>query len=240
MPGGAAIAVPTLLLTRPRDQSLRVALAFRAAGGQGPILISPMLRIAPVPGLTALPDGPLIFTSENGVRAAMALGTLAGRRCYAVGPRTGAIARAAGAACADAGGDARSLRALIARDRPAGPLHHLRGSHVAGDLAAGLAADGVAVESHVVYDQRSQPLTDAARRALGSERPVILPLYSPRTARLVGDALDAPPRRTRVVALSPAVAGAWRWPGPVTVAERPDGAAMDACLAGLVAGGAER
>ena len=98
--------------------------------------------------------------------------------------------------------------------------------------AAGLRATGA-----VIYDQRPCPLTDAARSLLDGQGPVLVPLFSPRTAALFAE--TAPHRAALwVAALSPAVASALgNLPvARLATASRPDAAAMLAAIAALIGG----
>lgn len=216
---------PILLLTRPAAQSARFADECEV---EADVIISPILEIVPCEVRVDLGKfGGLIFTSENGVQAGKGH-DLAGRKVFAVGRRTAEVARAAGADVTSADGDAEALIALILATRPESPLLHLRGAHARGEIAARLADAGIPTEEQVIYEQVARPLTDEAMAALGGERPVVLPLFSPRSATLLCDAL---PERTAplfVVAMSPAVAEAWTGPEPKTmeIAETPDAGAM--------------
>lgn len=223
--------IATLVLTRPLPASRRVARTVRAAGWPGAILFSPIFEIVTVPG-AVLPAGTLVFTSENGVRAAAGLGVLAGRVAVAVGERTARVARGVGAECLSAGGTVDDLEALLLR-RGGGPYIHCRGRNAAGDLACRLRSAGFAAEEVVLYDQQAVPLGQAARDALAGPRAAVLPLFSPRSARFVAEDLPASPVATTVLALSAQVAAAWPWEG-VRVTERPDMAAMIKTLGGLV------
>jgi uroporphyrinogen-III synthase len=115
----------------------------------------------------------------------------------------------------------------------AGPLLHLHGQDRRGDVAETLSARGISTVGVVVYDQDPQTLTAEAATLLSLDQPVLAPVLSPRTARLLSAerarlALNAP---LRILALSPAVAEAMvLHPGDrIAISERPDvGALMDA------------
>jgi len=157
----------------------------------------------------ALPEGPfdgLIFTSRNGVRAYVALGGVP-LPCYCVGPGTAAEARAAGLEATSADGDAVALEALIRADRPEGRWLHVHGEHVRADLAGRLTAAGIAVTGLAAYAQKAQPLSDAARAALAGAAPVIAPVFSPRSAKLLAQG-ENPKAPIYIVAMSAAVAEA--------------------------------
>lgn len=226
---------PALLLTRPREASIRFAAKLRDHVMLGAVEISPLIRINArniSPDLA--PYAAVILSSAHAARPDVGA---SGKTAYCVGPRTTKTAHAAGFDARQMGETADDLvDALVAR-QPAGPLLHLRGHHTRGDIAARLAAHGMTVEECVVYDQEAMKLTPAAREMLDGERPVILPLFSPRTARLLcQQASGGAPRW--VVAMSPSVAEA---AAPlaaerVIIAKRPDGAAMCAAVSGLYPG----
>jgi uroporphyrinogen-III synthase len=82
-------------------------------------------------------------------------------------------------------------------------------------------------EELVTYDQQAQMLNKDAELALNGQKPVIFPLFSPRTATILSEQgpFFAP---LHVIALSKAVAEALGGDTAeqVTVAERPDGPSM--------------
>ncbi len=213
----ATRALP-VLLTRPRADAERTAAALQ---GRAEVIVSPLMRI--VFG-DALPDvGTALFTSGNGVAAWVAGGGARGLPCWTVGPRTAELAQAAGFEVQGVAEDAASLSALL----PAGlasPVH-LRGAVQRGNLVARLRARGIPAREAVLYLQKAEAPTAGALAAVAAA-PVLAPLWSPRSARLLFEAFVPPLwRNLRPVALSPAVARACPVP-PVAVAERPDGPAM--------------
>ena len=204
---------PVVLLTRPAAQSARFAQDLRRCFGPVKIVTSPV--IAPEFLTPALPHGPfsaVILSSETAAVAAGAFKARLPDRAFCVGDRTAAAARLAGFDAASAEGDAEALLALILSDPP-GPLLHLRGQDTRGDLARRLSASGVPTDEVVVYMQTPQPLTDEAVALLTGTAPVLAPLFSPRSAEILGAectriGATAP---IRVVALSAAVAEAARF-----------------------------
>ena len=215
-------AEPTLLLTRSEAQSKAFLNMCEArAGRRIPVIISPLLRIEPlgdVPDLNRF--AAVVATSANGVER---LGVaLAGRMVRTVGERTAEIARAFGAEALALG---ENVEAFLRRGGElTGPVLVVRGVHAIGDLSEQLAGQGHEVEEAVLYDQVAVPLNGAARSLLTGGSPVVAPLFSPRTARLLAQTTVTAP--LLVLAISEATAEAWIGGGRVQVAESPDAEAM--------------
>lgn len=210
---------PILLMTRPGDDSERTAARIGAD-----VIVAPILQIVPVDhDGAALARAPgLVFTSAHAVASA---GPGRGRPAICVGERTGQVARDAGFAVIQGAGTADSLVPLIAASPV--PLVHPHGRH----LAQRLAVPGV-----VVYDQRPQPLTVRARAALMGARPVVVPVYSPRSARLLAGMAAGARAPLWLVAISDAAAAAWTAPAARrAVADQPSGRAMDAAIRAMLA-----
>lgn len=215
-----------LLLTRPLPAARRFLGALEAAhGAPVPAILSPILAIRPVPVALSERPAALILTSENAAARLGELG-LGGLPAWCVGPRTAAVARAQGGEAVEAGPDAERLLAALLAARPAGPLLHLRGEHVRADLAARLRAAGIEAREAVAYRQEALAPTVEARAALAGPASLVVPLFSPRSATLLGG--WSPRAPLHVVALSGAVAEAAAPLGPerLLVAPVPDGAAM--------------
>lgn len=210
---------PVILLTRPAEDSRR----FAAMLPSWPVVISPILRIVPVAHdarRLEIAEG-LVFTSAHAVASA---GPGRGRPAICVGARTADVARRAGFEVSTGNGFAESLLPLIAAAPVA--LVHPHGRHLARKLP---------VEGIVVYDQLEQPLSDAARAALDTDGTVILPLFSPRSARLVSAAVAGARARLWPVAISPAAMAAWGAADRHAIAATPDMQAMAAAIVGLAA-----
>jgi len=126
------------------------------------------------------------------------------------------------------GGDANALVAMLARKRPKGTLLHAHGTNAKGDVVARLRAAGLLAKGRRVYEQVPMPLTRAARACLIRHKPVVLPLFSPRSAALAGNGAATAVAPLAVVALSRAVSEAWTGPEPrqLSVAKRPDSCSM--------------
>ncbi|SFL03669.1 uroporphyrinogen-III synthase [Shimia haliotis] len=170
---------PTILITRPAAAADRFVAAMRDDGIGQDTLMSPLLRVEkttePVSyvGFTGV-----IFTSVNGVEAAPPSDLPA----WCVGQATAAVARSKGWLATAAGGNSGTLIARITADAPTGPLLHLRGNISRGDVATRLSEAGIATREAIVYDQELCGLTDEAKDILTRETPVVVPLFSPRTA----------------------------------------------------------
>ena len=87
-----------------------------------------------------------------------------------------------------------------------GPLLHVRGRHAAGDLVGALAARGIPVKAAELYDQVPQPLSPDARALFAAGAAAVVPLFSPRTARIFArETADLDLSAVTVVGLSAAV-----------------------------------
>lgn len=230
---GAGVAI-NILLTRPQPQSERFAAQLRAAGVNLRITSAPLLKIAAVPfDPSKLTDCTgIIFTSENGVNGYLAGNGRTDLPAFCVGPVTVAAAHEAGfAPVHQADGDAVALSHLLTTQRPRTPLCHARGSHVAAHLATSLSAAGLPTREVTVYAQHATALTVEARALLSGETNVIIPVFSPRTARLLQQewaALNAPRARVLALAISPAAAAPLQGQGfeQIKVADAPNGTAI--------------
>jgi uroporphyrinogen-III synthase len=145
-----------LLVTRPEPDAERTAAALRARGHE--VLISPLLRIEPLPD-ARIPPGSfaaLLVTSANVAPAIAAHARFAQLRSlpvFAVGDRSAEAMRATGFAdVTSAQGDVGDLTALAAsRIAPRAALLYLAGADRSGDLAGALAGRGFAVSTVVIY-----------------------------------------------------------------------------------------
>jgi uroporphyrinogen-III synthase len=169
----------TLLMTRPDAGSRAFVVALPDVVTQCcEVIISPLMDIAPL--ATDMPVCDVaIFTSAHGVaHGPQALG----RRAYCLGHATTQAARQAGWRAQQAGQDAATLIAALIAQHPKGRLVHFSGTHTRGNVADQLRAAALNADSVAVYDQRLLPLSDIAKNRLGGENPVIVPLFSPRSA----------------------------------------------------------
>lgn len=195
---------PQLVITRPMPGAADFAQAVEAAFGRSlTIIISPALRIEPLD--FDVPEGinHIIFTSANGVRAAVEKG-LSPLTAWCVGDRTAAMAEAAGYDARSASGDAAALVDLIIAANPSGKLLHIAGQHTRGDIAGRLRAAGLSCETVTAYTQVPQPPSASLRAALQGETPLVFPLFSPLSTGIIrGEKRSVP---VHVIAMSQAVA----------------------------------
>ena len=194
---------PLILLTRPAPASARFAARLAVAHPQVEVLISPLQEVRMLDWTRpAQAAAALIFTSQTAVLAAAAAGL--GGRAYCVGNQTAEAAERAGFDASSAGGDAAALTARITTD---GPRHlwHLHGPSTTGDVAGTLRAAGFTVSEAVVYDLIALPLTAAAQAALTGPRPILLPIFSPRSAARLAEVLTLATAPLTLLGLSAAV-----------------------------------
>ncbi len=230
-----------LLLTRPRPDS--EALAAELADRGIDCLIAPALEIEETRAAALPLDSvrAVLVTSGNGARAFARATARRDLRVFAVGERTAAVLDAAGfREVESADGAAGDLAALVGRtlDPDDGPLLHVRGRDVGGDLEGRLEVFGFTVEEAELY--RAEPVTalpDAAAEGLRAGTVDAALFFSPRSAAtfvsLAGAAgLDGACRTVTALCLSRAVAREaeavpWR---QVLVAARPRKADLLALL----------
>ena len=221
-----------VLLTRPRADS--EALLPRLASLGIDALIEPLMEIEPIEG--PAPDlarfQAVLITSANGARVLAAGTENRDVPVLAVGEASAAAARDAGfLMVAAADGDVSALVQLADEtfDPRRGPLLHVAGRQVAGDLVGDLEARGFALERQVMYEARAHTrLGDAALDALTRGLLDAVLLFSPRTARIFvnltkASGLDSAVETLDMICLSNAVANegsalSWR---SVRIAHKP-------------------
>jgi len=227
---------PLLLLTRPDPQAQRFAQLAAGVCPAHDLLIAPLSKVVAVPFEASVLEGAkgLVLTSANAVPMVAEL-CQPGLPAWCVGPATAKAARAAGFTVYEGGGDAATLIDVLVKARPAGPLIHPHGVHVARDLAAALRPTGVDLRSVAVYEAQGLDWPQATRNAVIAAPWVIAPLFSPRTAQRIVQQLEGVcPDGLRLVAISEACAA--RLPETfracTTIAQTPDSQGM---LRGLAA-----
>ncbi|MGI3169814.1 uroporphyrinogen-III synthase [Pseudooceanicola sp. C21-150M6] len=182
---------PVILITRPQPDAGETA-AILEAQLDVPVIVSPLLGLevlGPLPATSA--DDRLIFTSANGVRAWTQLNGPR-RSAICVGATTAAFARASGLEAEARGGTADRLVQAILADPPTGRLLHIRGEIAQGAVAQTLSRHGMDAEEQVLYRMQAQAFSAEARSVTQGAAPVIVPLYSSRSAELFAKAWGLP------------------------------------------------
>jgi len=216
---------PILLLSRPEPQSLRFAdLCIDRFGDVFDIIISPVLDIKHLPLRCSIPpETSLIFSSENAVHAIAGQITGSGQCAYCVGDRTADMARDAGFTAISAQGSAYDLIERISADSPSNALVYLHGNITRVDIAKALREKGLNISANLVYDQVPRPLTFDAETALLGATPVLIPLFSPRSAALMANHAKTAKAPLFIAAFSEAVAQEWLAPKQgIRISKRPD------------------
>ena len=229
----------TLLLTRPEVQSHRFARSFREKfGSDWPILISPLVRIVwRDPGALPEIDADLIFTSENAVAGYARLTARRTGIAWCVGQRTEEAAQQHGFRTRIGPGDAQRLIETICREGAEKKYIWPRAVHASRDISQEMNFAGIDTISVIVYDQPTCEPTPEALLLMQRKVPVLLPLFSTRSALIASSAFPAPIAEVYVAAISQAVAKAATklQARRLVVAERPDGSSMLSALGALIA-----
>ncbi len=216
-----------ILLTRPKPASENFAKALVKEGvAIKQIHQAPAFRInmkidwdAPAAGTL------LILTSQNGVQAAANNLVPGEYSAICVGDKTSRLAQKLGFDAHFAGSTVAEL--LKRFPEVDGPVCHLRGAHTTDSIAQHLQGLGHSATQIITYDQPELPWTDTVYDLLKGGTPVVLPLFSPRTAELVCARHHDFSRHT-AVAISSAVESVCQQHGfdRILVAETPIGPAM--------------
>jgi uroporphyrinogen-III synthase len=172
-----------LLMTRPQEASARfVSQLPRGVQAVFKVIHAPLMRVSPLADQISYEGYQgVVFTSANGVAAAdHAPGPLP---AYCVGQRTTETAKDAGWQAKFCGATAAALVTQLSAAPPPSPLLHLHGRHTREDIASQLTASGLPCDGQVIYEQQLLPLSPKVKREICAQRDVIVPLFSPRTAR---------------------------------------------------------
>jgi len=229
-----------LLVIRPEQDAAELARLLAERGHEAMVAPVMSVRFLDDAELPARAWQALLVTSANGARALARhaqAAVLRDVRVLAVGPASARAMRDAGFRRVEAaGGDADALAALARRDLSpdGGPLLHVAGTIVAGDLKGALAAHGFEVERVALYEaEAADRLPETARAALAGGGMDGVLLHSPRTARIFASlvraaGLEAALARMTAFCLSQAVAEALGGTNFLTVkiAARPEQAAL--------------
>lgn len=230
-------AHPFLLMTRPAAAGQRFWQGLpQDLRDRLHLVMSPLIETVatgPLPDLRRY-DG-VILTSAHAVDAFRDLGGHAdGLTCFTVGTATARAAAGVGFVTRAADGDAGDLVRLVSARAKGQRLIHLRGTHTRGNVAERLNVANVQTDSTQIYDQRACDLSPEASGVLSGDTPIVVPLFSPRTAALFAASFhgDAP---LYLACMSPAVAAevAHLPAKDLSIAKKPDARAMTATVAPL-------
>ncbi|MGR3341867.1 MAG: uroporphyrinogen-III synthase [Paracoccaceae bacterium] len=203
---------PVVLLTRPAVPAAR----FRKMLGRGAdVILSPVTEIEPVAFKVDLSGyRTLIIASQHAVQSMKGVAGLSGKQAFAVGEHTAMVAGELGLAVVASDANADDLVARIIAERPPGKFLFVRGVRSRGDIENRLENRGLETDSIITYNQIELPLSARAIEVLRGARPVVLPLFSPRSAELMArkssECSAAAP--LILIAMSAAVLAAWDGP----------------------------
>ena len=206
MTDNASNTLPKIILTRPEKEARDFSNRILSQLPEVKIIISPLITIEytkPKVDLNAF-DG-IIFTSSNGIEAIKKLSIPHNMPCFAVGPKTAQQAAQLGFLASQGPGNADDLITLILSRPSVGRLLHISGEHTRGNISTRLTGLGQICEHIVAYKQETLSLTTEAMDAFKGGKPIILPLFSPRTAQLL-ITQSVPLEQSHMIALSEAVA----------------------------------
>lgn len=233
----------TILLTRPRAASERLALCLRKEGFV--CLIDPLLRIEPT-GVLCPVGGfqAVVITSANALEVLVMrdnVARLLSLPCYCVGATTGAAAKAAGFTeiyCGAADSIALAQKIAATQKDKTKPLLHIAGETVSEGARKILEKSGFALTVWAVYRaQLVEDFSEETKTAFINKEIDVLPVFSRRSAHALVTIIEKNQlieacSGIRIVGLSQAVADVlqtlpWR---RVCVAAKPDEESVFACL----------
>ena len=219
---------PTLLLTRPQKDAQAFAQEILSHQPAAQILISPVLTITPIgtlPDLSAY--AAVVFTSRHAVACFAHARIPKKMTCFAVGEATAEAAKKLGFSVINSAGAAQDLILLVQKTGAAGPLIHPHGQHARGQIATTLTKKGIPCAECVIYDQIETPLSVQARALLTQPQALLVPVFSPRSARLL-QRYGPLPNGSEIIAISQTVAACFSTQPHIktTVACHPNRGAM--------------
>jgi uroporphyrinogen-III synthase len=228
-----------VVVTRPEPDGKRTATALRALGHE--VLIAPLMNVDCVAADLSGHWSAVIITSANAPNAIAgnaAKSALIKLPLFAVGQRSAEAAQDVGFTnVTSAGGNVHDLVHTLSAQRPdaKAPLLYLAGEDRSADLVRELAARGIAAEMRVVYRAVTAPFSSALIEALKAGEVDAILHFSRRSAEnYVAGARQAnitgPALAVRHFCLSAQAAEPFAGAGKVTIAARPDEAALIALL----------
>lgn len=221
----------TVLISRPKEDAEELAADLRRDFPDLAIVVAPAISIVSVPfDLGAQKIDAVLLTSKHAVGAAVRYFPDAIALC--VGEATAKAAQHAGLRAQAASGTAAGLVEYVL-GLGFKRVAYLHGEHTVGDVDEKLISAGIETLSAVVYHQLEQNLDAATIRTLEAATSLVVPVYSPRSARIVSNQLQACSSRIKLVAISEQAARAWegQTPAEVEVSTVPTAKAMYAAIA---------
>ncbi len=224
-----------VLVTRPQADAERTAAVLRARGHD--VLVAPLMRVEPIAADLDGKWSAVVITSANAVNAIAhnsARGALIKLPVFSVGRRSAEAAQQVGFTdVASANGDVHDLVRLIAArlDKNKTPVLYIAGEDRSTDLLAELSARGIAAEMRIVYCAVTTPLPPPLIEALKAGEVDAVLHFSRRSAdNYVTDArtagISGPALAVRQLCLSEHVAEPLAGASRISIAERPDEAAL--------------
>ena len=211
-----------LLLTRPSGGNERFCLKIKHLLYSCEILDNPIQKIDFLPSLGKVnKNSVLIFTSANGLRAAKKQNLL-NKKCFLVGENTKKIAVSFGYDVLGFSKDQENLLKLIKSKKPTESMVHVRGKHTVGNLCDELERNQFSCLDIIAYNQEPLKIKKQNLQKIHSGRPVILPIFSSRSAELLQSNLDL--TGFNVIAISEAVAKIIKGVelGELVISKKPD------------------
>ena len=185
-----------VLITRPEREATALANALGERGHQAviaPLFLVQVLRPLPDFPTTLAASQAVLLTSANGARALAEANEQRSKPVFAVGDTTAATAEGLGFTnVTSASGDSAALAELVRQklDPAKGPLVHVSGVDVAGDLEAALP--GFELERFALYEAReADALPEPARAGLQARAIDAVTLFSPRAATVFALLVEA-------------------------------------------------
>ena len=176
-----------ILLTRPRDQALGFAEALVKLGViPKNILIDPIQKIEGVEvsyDFTSVRA--LLITSANAVAYLPADLIGSNLPTFCVGKATTRAALKRGLMAQHLAATAQGLCNVLSAQVPRGLLLHLRGTHTSLDFEVHFWDTPIEAQNLIIYRQTTQELGFETYKLLRGVDPIILPVFSPRSARLL-------------------------------------------------------
>ena len=218
-----------ILLTRPHDQALRFSEDLVSLGVISKnILVDPITKIEGVDVLYNFsPVRGLLITSANAVAYLPA--ALVGSKLptFCVGEATTRAALKQGLMAQNLAKTAQGLYNVLSSRFLEGRLLHLRGTHTTLDFEAYFWDTPIEVQNLIIYQQIAQDLQPETYTLLQGMVPIVLPIFSPRSAELLCG-LDLNWALHTCVAISEAVAALCRTAGfgQVLVSPEPSAGSM--------------